>query len=308
MIMVDTISFPARASGTLTLGGDLQVTRFGFGTMRLTGEGLWGPPKDKAGALAVLRRALDVGINLIDAADVYGPNVSEELIAEALYPYPKDLVITTKGGLLRPGPSVPAPWPPDGSPKHLREALEGSLRRLRVDQIDIYQLHGADPEVPFEDSVGALAQLKAEGKIRHIGLSNVAVDHLARAQQIVEIVTVEVYYSLASRTIEGSAYGGLTAQQSDDLVDSCARQGIGFIPWFPLGGGQLAQPGGLLDQIAKNHTATPSQVALAWLLQRSSTMLPIAGTTSVKHLEENVQGATLKLTQEEFDILDQMSK
>jgi aryl-alcohol dehydrogenase-like predicted oxidoreductase len=232
--------------------------------------------------------------------------VSEEIIAEALYPYPKDLVIATKGGVIHPGPTAPAPWPTDGSPKHLREALEGSLRRLRVDQIDIYQLHGPDPKVPFEDSIGEIAKMKAEGKIRHVGLSNVTADHLVRAQQIVEIVTVQNFYNLASRAISG--FADVTPQMAEELVDSCARQGIGFIPWFPLAAGALAQPGGALDQIAKKYQATVGQVALAWLLQRSSTMLPIAGTSSVKHLEENVQGATLKLTQEEFDTLDQISK
>jgi pyridoxine 4-dehydrogenase len=301
--MTDINRYPAQASGMLTLGGDLHVNRFGFGTMGLTGEGVWGPPKDKAGALVVLRRALDLGINLIDTADVYGPNVSEEIIAEALYPYPKDLVIMTKGALTNTGPSIPPPWPADGRPEHLREALEGSLRRLRVDQIDVYMLHAPDPNVPIEDSVGALAEMRAEGKIRHVGLSNVTPDQLALAQQVVEIVVVENFYNLASR-----ALWNLTAQESEELVDSCARQGIGFIPWYPLGGGPLAQPGGALDQIAKNHAATSGQIALAWLLQRSSTMLPIAGTKSVKHLEENVQGAALKLTQEEFDILDQVSK
>jgi pyridoxine 4-dehydrogenase len=293
--MIDRNQYPAQASGTLTLGGDLQVTRFGFGSMRLTlGDGGFGPPKDKASAKAVLRRALDLGINLIDTADLYSP--SEELIAETLYPYPKDLVITTKGGAVGVGLM-------NGSPEHLREAVEGSLRSLRVDQIDIYQLHAPDPKVPFEDSVGALAQMKAEGKIRHVGLSNVTADHLARAQRIVEIVLVENTYNLANRAQGG--YVEMTNQEADALIDSCARQGIGFVPFFPLASGQLAQPGGALDQIAKSHGATPSQIALAWLLKRSSTMLPIAGTSSVQHLEENVLGAVLQLTQAEFDILDQ---
>jgi Predicted oxidoreductases (related to aryl-alcohol dehydrogenases) len=304
--MVETAQFPAQASGTLTLGGDLQVYRFGFGAMSLTGKGVWGPPEDRAGARAVLRRALELGINLIDTADIYGPHVNEELIAEALYPYPKDLVIMTKGGGVNPGPQAKGIWPTDGRPEHLRKALEGSLRRLRVDHIDVYQLHSPDSKVPFEDSIGVLAQMKAEGKIRHVGLSNVTADQLARAQQMVEIVTVQNHYNLASRA--RSAYADLTAQQSEDLVESCAHQGIGFIPWFPLGKGQLAQPGGPLDQIAKNHHATPGQIALAWLLQRSSTMLPIAGTSSVEHLEENVLAATITLTQDEFDTLDRISK
>jgi pyridoxine 4-dehydrogenase len=298
--MQSTTQRPAQASGMLTIGGDLKVYRLGFGAMRITGEGVWGPPKDKQEAIAVLRRALELGINLIDTADSYGPEVSELLIAEALYPYPKDLVIATKGGLLRPGPGQ---WVPDGSPKHLREALEGSLRRLRLERIDIYQFHRPDPKVPFEVSVGELAKMRAEGKIRHVGLSNVTIDQLARAQKIVPIVTVQNHYNLANRESEN-----MTAAQSEEMIDICARQGIGFIPWFPLATGELARSGGLLDQIAKRHNATPSQIAIAWLLQRSSTMLPIPGTSRVKHLEENVMGATIKLSKEEFDALDQASK
>jgi len=296
--MQNTTQRPAHASGTFTIGGDLTVYRLGFGAMRLTGEGIWGPPKDKQEAIAVLRRALELGINLIDTADSYGPEVSELLIAEALYPYPKDLVIATKGGLLRPGPGQ---WVPDGSPKHLREALEGSLRRLRLERIDIYQFHRPDPKVPFEVSVGELAKMRAEGKIRHVGLSNVTIDQLAQAQKIVPIVTVQNHYNLANRESEN-----MTAAQSEEMIDICARQGIGFIPWFPLATGELARSGGPLDQIAKRHNATPSQIALAWLLQRSSTMLPIPGTSSVKHLEENVMGATIKLSKEEFDALNQI--
>ncbi len=295
--MQNTMQRPAHASGTLIIGGDLTVYRLGFGAMRITGEGVWGPPANKQEAIAVLHRALELGINLIDTADSYGPEVSELLIAEALYPYPKDLVIATKGGLLRPGPGQ---WVPDGSPKHLREALEGSLRRLRLERIDIYQFHRPDPKVPFEDSVGELAKMRAEGKIRHVGLSNVTIDQLARAQKIVPIVTVQNRYNLANRESEN-----MTAAQSEEMIDICARQGIGFIPWFPLATGELARSGGPLDQIAKRHNATPSQIALAWLLQRSSTMLPIPGTSSVKHLEENVMGATIKLSKEEFEALNQ---
>ncbi len=298
--MQNTTQRPAQASGTFTIGGDLTVYRLGFGTMRLTGEGIWGPPKDKQEAIAVLRRALELGINLIDTADSYGPEVSELLIAEALYPYPKDLVIATKGGLLRPGPGQ---WVPDGSPKHLREALQGSLRRLRLERIDIYQFHRPDPKVPFEVSVGELAKMRAEGKIRHVGLSNVTIDQLAQAQKIVPIVTVQNHYNLANRESEN-----MTAAQSEEMIDICARQGIGFIPWFPLATGELARSSGPLDQIAKRHNAKPSQIALAWLLQRSSTMLPIPGTSSVKHLEENVMGATIKLSREEFDALNQVSE
>lgn len=298
--MQHTMQKPAHESGTLAIGGDLMVYRLGFGAMRITGDGVWGPPKDKQEAIAVLRRALELGINLIDTADAYGPEVSESLIAEALYPYPQDLVIATKGGLLRTGPNE---WPPDGSPKHLREALEGSLRRLRRDYIDIYQFHRPDPKVPFEESVGEIAKLKAEGKIRHVGISNVTLDQLAQAQKIVPIVTVQNRYNLANRAAEN-----MTAAQAEEMVDTCARQGIGFIPWFPLATGELAQAGGPLDQIARQHNAQPSQIAIAWLLKRSPTILPIPGTSSLKHLEENVIGATIKLSQEEFDSINQNSQ
>jgi pyridoxine 4-dehydrogenase len=291
---------PATASGTFTIGGDLTVYRLGFGAMRLTGPGIWGPPADKHEAIAVLHRALELGVNLIDTADSYGPEVSESLIAEALYPYPKDLVIATKGGLLRTGPGQ---WPQDGRPKHLREALEGSLQRLRLDRIDIYQFHRPDPNVPFEESVGALAKMREEGKIRHIGLSNVTIDQLARAQQIVPIVTVQNHYNLAMRQSEH-----MTVAESEEMIDLCARQGIGFIPWSPLAFGELARPGSVIDQIVKRHNAQPSQIALSWLLKRSSTMLPIPGTSSVKHLEENVVGATIRLSQDEFDAIDRASK
>ncbi len=290
---------PAEASGMFAIGGDLQVYRLGFGAMRITGEGVWGPPANKQEAIAVLRRALELGINLIDTADSYGPEVSELLIAEALYPYPRDLVIATKAGYVRPGPYQ---WVPDGRPEHLRKALEGSLRRLRLDHIDLYQFHHPDPKVPFEVSVGEFAKMRQEGKIRHVGLSNVTIDQLARAQEIVPIVTVQNHYNLADRQSEN-----MTPAESEAMVDICARLGIGFIPWSPLATGELARQGGLLDQIAMRHHATPGQIAIAWLLQRSSTMLPIPGTSSVKHLEENVQGATIKLTQEEFVALDRSS-
>lgn len=291
---------PAEASGTLLIDGDLKVYRLGYGAMRITGDGVWGPPADKQEAIAVLHRALELGINLIDTADSYGPEVSEELIAEALYPYPEGLVIATKGGLLRTGPGQ---WPQDGSPKHLREALEGSLKRLRRDHIDIYQFHRPDPKVPFEDSVGEIAKMKAEGKIRHVGLSNITVDELARAQKIVPIVTVQNHYNLSKRQSER-----MTVQESEEMINICECQGIGFIPWNPLSTGELARPGTVLDQIAKQRDATPSQIALAWLLKRSSTILPIPGTSSVKHLEENALGATIKLTQEEFDAINRSSQ
>src|SRR5437763_1963879 len=291
---------PATESGTLTIGGDLKVYRLGFGTMRLTGPGIWGPPADKQEALAVLRHALDLGVNLLDTADSYGPEVAESLIAEALYPYPKDLVIATKGGLLRTGPNQ---WPQDGRPEHLREVLEGSLRRLRLNHIDIYQFHRPDPNVPFEDSVGALAKMREEGKIRHVGLSNVTIDKLAQAQKIVPIVTVQNHYNLAMRESEH-----MNVAESEEMIDLCARQGIGFIPWSPLAFGELARSDNAFVQIAKRHDAQPSQIALAWLLKHSSTMLPIPGTSSVKHLEEDMVGATIKLSQEEFDAIDQASK
>lgn len=296
--MQHTTERPAEASGTLTLGGDLKVYRLGFGAMRLTGEGIWGPPADKQEVLAVLKRTLELGINLIDTADSYGPEVSEELIAEALYPYPQDLVIATKGGLLRTGPGQ---WPLDGRPQHLREALEGSLKRLRLDRIDIYQFHRPDPNVPFEDSVGEVARMREEGKIRHVGLSNITVEELGRAQKIVPIVTVQNHYNLSKRQSER-----MNGQQSEEMIDICAQQGIGFIPWSPLE--KISQASDELKQIAKQHNAQPSQIALAWLLQRSRTMLPIPGTSTVKHLEENTQGATLKLTQEEFDTIDRSSR
>ena len=250
--MQHTTQRPAEASGTLTIGGDLKVYRLGFGAMRLTGEGIWGPPANKQEAIAVLHRALELGINLIDTADSYGPEVSELLIAEALYPYPKDLVIATKGGLLRPGPGQ---WLPDGRPEHLREALEGSLRRLRLERIDIYQFHRPDPRVPFEDSVGELAKMRADGKIRHVGLSNITIEQLAQAQKIVPIVTVQNHYNLASRESER-----MSAQQSEEMIDICERQGIGFIPWNPLASGELARPGDRLTRSQSGIMLSPARL------------------------------------------------
>ena len=251
----------ARASGTLTLGGDLTVHRLGFGAMRITGRGVWGPPPDRDVALAVLRRAVELGIDLIDTADSYGPHVSEELIAEALHPYPDGLVIATKGGLERTGPGV---WPRNGRPEHLKAACEGSLRRLRVDRIDLYQLHSVDRGVPYAESVGALKELRDEGKIRHVGVSNVSVALLAEARSIVEVVSVQNRFNLADRA-------------SQDVLDACERDDLGFLPWYPLAAGRLAEPGGPVAEIAAAHDATPSQVALAWLLARSPVMLPIPG-------------------------------
>jgi pyridoxine 4-dehydrogenase len=281
---------PAAAAGAITLGGDLTVHRMGFGAMRLTGKGIWGEPEDPSEARAVLRRAIELGVNFIDTADSYGPEVSERLIAETLYPYPEDLVIATKGGQERPGPDL---WVPNGRPEHLRAALEGSLRRLRLDQIDLYQLHRPDPKVPFEESVGALADLQREGKIRHIGLSNVTREQLAIAQKIVRIVSVQNRYNLTDRV-------------SEDVLVACEHQGIAFIPWFPLAAGPLTEASGLLGRIAQRHGATPAQVALAWLLQRSPVMLLIPGTSKVAHLEENVAAAALKLTDEEYAELAQL--
>lgn len=275
----------AKLSGDVSLGKQLSVHRLGFGAMRLTGEGIWGPPKDRNAALAVLRRAVELEVNFIDTADSYGPYVSEELIAEALHPYPKGLVIATKGGWQRPGPNQ---WTHDATPAHLREAVEGSLKRLRLDRIDVYQLHTPDPVVPFDASVETLAQLREEGKIRLIGLSNVTQEHIERARKIAPIVSVQNRYSFADR-------------EWDYVVDYCESNGIAFIPWFPLGAGKVA--GEVLNQIAKAHGATPKQVALAWLLRRSPNMLPIPGTSSVEHLEENVAAASVRLTDEEYDRL-----
>jgi aryl-alcohol dehydrogenase-like predicted oxidoreductase len=275
----------ASLAGNVSLGGKLSVHRLGFGTMRLTGEGIWGPPKDRKGALTVLRRAVELGVNFIDTADSYGPYVSEELIAEALFPYPKDVVIATKGGWNRPGPNQ---WTHDASPAHLRQAVEGSLKRLRLGRIDVYQLHIPDPIVPFEASVETLAELQREGKIRLVALSNVTQEHIERARKIVPIVSVQNRYSFADR-------------EWDYVVDYCEQNKIAFIPWFPLGAGRVA--GEILDRVSKAHQSTPKQVALAWLLQRSPIMLPIPGTSSVEHLEENIGGASLKLTREEFEEL-----
>ena len=278
----NAISLPAAASGTVSLGGKLTVNRLGFGAMRITGDGVWGPPQDRAGAIAVLRRAVELGVNFIDTADSYGPNVSEELIAQALAPYPKDLAIATKGGWNRPGPNQ---WTHDASPAHLREAVEGSLKRLRVDRIDVYQLHAPDPVVPLDASIETLANLQSQGKIRFVALSNVTVDHIERARKIVSIVSVQNRYSFADR-------------EWDHVVDYCERNDIAFIPWFPLGAGTVA--GKLLERIAKSRRVKPIQVALAWLLKRSPIMLPIPGTSSISHLEENVQAASLQLTEEEY--------
>ena len=275
----------AADAGTFSIGGDLEVNRVGFGAMRITGEGIWGEPPDPEEAYRVLRRAIELGVNFIDTADSYGPEVSERLITETLYPYPEGLVVATKGGLARPGPGR---WVPDGRPEHLREACEGSLRRLKVERIDLYQLHRIDSRVNPEEQFGALAELREEGKVRHVGLSEVGVEEIRQAREIVPIATVQNRYSLVDRSYE-------------DVLDFCELEGIGFIPWFPLATGDLARPGGPLDDIAARRGVAPAQVALAWLLMRSPVMLLIPGTSSVEHLEENVAAASLRLEEEEFE-------
>ena len=282
----------AAASGTFTLGGDLTVNRMGFGAMRITGKGIWGDPKDPAEAKRVLKRALELGVNFIDTADSYGPFVSEDLIAEALYPYADGLVIATKGGLTRQGPDQ---WLPVGRPEYLRQCVEMSLRRLKTDTIDLYQLHRIDPKVPAEETLGALKDLQTQGKIKHIGLSEVSIEELEHSQTIVDIVSVQNLYNLSER-------------KSEKLLDYCTEKSIGFIPWFPVAGGDLVKPGGVLDQAAHKHDATVAQLALAWLLKRSPVMLPIPGTSSVAHLEENVAASSLTLTDEEFDSLSALGK
>src|ERR1700757_2547559 len=282
---MSTKEINATQAGTVTLGSEISVHRLGYGAMRLTGPGIWGPPKNRKAALAVLRRAVELGVNFIDTADSYGPHVSEELIAEALYPYPSDLVIATKGGWERPGPNQ---WTHNATPDHLRKAVEGSLKRLRLDRIDVYQLHAPDNVVSFDVSVEALAELKREGKIRMVALSNVTQEHIERARKIVPIVSVQNRYSFADR-------------EWDYVVDYCERNGIVFIPWFPLGAGRIA--GEVLNQVAKAQQGSPTQVALAWLLKRSPVMLPIPGTSSIEHLEQNVAAASLRLKDEEYEEL-----
>jgi len=279
----------AAAAGVFAIGGDLAVNRLGYGAMRVTGQGVWGPPADKAGALATLRRTLELGVNLIDTADSYGPGTSEELIAEALYPYPAGLVIATKGGWERPGPGQ---WTHNASPKHLAQALEGSLKRLRLDRIDIHQLHTPDNAVSFEASIEALARLREQGKIRHVGLSNVTREHIERARRIVPIVSVQNRYSFADR-------------ESDFIVDYCEQNDIAFIPWAPLG--QAKEAHDAVKKVANDLAVTPLQVALAWLLKRSKVILPIPGTSSVKHLEENIAAASLELPQAAYDRLSAVS-
>ena len=283
-----TIPSNMATNPTFNLGGDFTVNRLGFGAMRVTGQGIWGWPPDRENALKVLKRAVDLGVNLIDTADSYGPDTSELLIAEALYPYPKGLVIATKGGLTRPGPGR---WVPNCRPDHLKQAVEGSLKRLRLDRIDLYQLHTVDPKVPLEESVGTLKQMQDAGKIRHIGLSNVDRAEIDRARKIAPVVSVQNRYNIEDR-------------KSEDVLVYCEKEKLGFLPWFPIGGGGGLKPKDPLNIAAKAHGVSVFQVALAWLLQRSPVMLPIPGTSSLAHLEENVAAAKLKLTPEEWKTID----
>ena len=272
---------------TFKIGGDLEVDRLGFGAMRITGKGIWGPPDDPANAVELLRRVVELGVDLIDTADSYGPFVSEDLIAEALHPYKTGVVIATKGGFTRSGPDE---WRPVGRPEYLRQCCEMSLRRLKLDTIDLYQLHRIDPKVSREEQFGLLADLRKEGKIRHVGLSEVSVEEIEAAREFVPIATVQNLYNLSDR-------------KSEEVLDYCEREGIGFIPWFPVAAGDLAKPGGRLDEAAKAHDATTAQIALAWLLKRSPVMLPIPGTSSIPHLEENVAARDLSLSDAEFESL-----
>ncbi|MCW2825369.1 MAG: oxidoreductase [Aeromicrobium sp.] len=283
--MTSTLS--ATPSGTFQLGGDLPVTRLGYGAMQITGEGVWGEPRDRAEAVAVLRRAVELGVTFFDTADSYGPDVSEQIIREALHPYADDVVIATKAGLTRTGPGE---WVPVGRPAYLKQQVELSLRKLGVDRIDLIQLHRIDPEVPIADQVGAFKELQEQGKVRHIGLSEVDVDQLREAQQTAEIVSVQNLFNLADRSAEA-------------LLDHATAEGVAFIPWFPLATGGLVKDGGPLEALAKEHDATPSQLALAWLLKRSPVVLPIPGTSSVAHLEDNIGAAAIDLTEAEFEAL-----
>src|ERR1700738_3350711 len=280
---------PAKKAGAFLIGDDLRVTRLGFGAMRITGDGIWGEPADRAVSVRVLRSAVELGINFIDTADSYGPGVSEEIIAEALHPYPTGLVIAAKGGFDRPGPNQ---WVENGKPEHLRSVCEGSLRRLRLDRIDLYQLHRIDPKVPAEDQLGTLKDLQAQGKIKHIGLSEVSVSQIQHAQTIVPIVSVQNRYSVTDRG-------------SEDVLDYCEKEKMAFIPWFPLAAGQVSGPDSPVSRVEAQLRASPSQIALAWLLARSPVMLPIPGTSKVAHLVENVAAGGVGLTEEELDNLNQ---
>jgi pyridoxine 4-dehydrogenase len=282
------VTLQTETTGTFALGGDLTINRLGYGAMRITGDGIWGEPKDHDGAIEVLQKAIDLGVNFIDTADSYGPEVSENLIAEALYPYPKDLVIATKGGFCRSGPNK---WEAVGRPEYLRQCVEMSLRRLKLERIDLYQLHRIDPKVPVEESLGALKDFQKAGKIRHIGLSEVSAAELDQASKTVKIVSVQNQYNLSDR-------------RHEKVLKYSEEKNLAFIPWFPVASGKLARPGGPLDEIAKKHKATVAQVSLAWLLHHSPVMLPIAGTSSVEHLEENMASAKLSLSAEEWKTIE----
>ena len=287
-----TTTINAAESGTFTIGDDLTIHRLGFGAMRITGKGVWGEPRDREEARAVLRRAVELGVNFIDTADSYGPSVSEEIIAEALYPYPKGLVIATKGGLTRQGPDQ---WKPLGRPEYLRQQVEMSLRRLRLDRIDLYQLHRIDPKVPVEESLGALKDLQGQGKIRYIGLSEVNQAEIEQSQRTVRIVTVQNRYNIGDR-------------EHEPTLNYCEQKKLGFIPWFPVAAGKLARPGGPLDEAARKHGVSVAQLSIAWLLHRSPVMLPIPGTSSVAHLEENVASAALKMSDNDWSALERSAR
>jgi pyridoxine 4-dehydrogenase len=282
----------AKASGTFAIGGDLTVNRLGYGAMRITGDGIWGEPKDREGAKKVLQHAVELGVNFIDTADAYGPDVSERLIGEALAPYAKGVVIATKAGLTRQGPNQ---WLPVGRPEYLTQQVEMSLRLLKVERIDLWQLHRIDPKVPVEESLGAIRKLQEQGKIRHVGLSEVKPHEIDQARKVIKIVSVQNQYNIGDR-------------QHEDVVEYCTKHNIAFIPWFPVAAGKLAQPGGKLDAAAKAHNATVSQLSLAWLLHRSPVMLPIPGTTSTKHLEENIAAASVKLSAAEWKEIEDAAK
>jgi pyridoxine 4-dehydrogenase len=282
--MSKTAAPEAKASSTFKLGGDLPVHRLGFGAMRITGDGIWGPPKNPQEAKQVLRRAVELGVNFIDTADSYGPYVSEELIAEALHPYPSDLVIATKAGLVRTGPGQ---WLPVARPEYLHQEVEMSLRRLKVDRIDLWQLHRIDPKVPVEESLGVIKKLQEQGKIRHVGLSEVKPKEIDQARKVIDIVSVQNMYNLSDR-------------QHEDVLNYCEKHNLGFIPWFPVAAGKLTKAGGLLESAAKRHGVTLAQLSLAWLLHRSPVMLPIPGTSSVQHLEENIAAAEVRLSDAEW--------
>lgn len=286
--MSKTPATDVKASGVFQLGGDLPIYRMGFGAMRITGKGIWGPPKSPEDAKKVLKRVVELGVNFIDTADSYGPNVSEELIAEALHPYPKDLVVATKAGFLRTGPDQ---WTPLGNPAYLHQQVEMSLRRLKVDRIDLWQLHRIDPNVPVEESLGVIKKLQEQGKIRHVGLSEVKPHEIDRARKVMDIVSVQNQYNIGDR-------------RHEDVVAYCTQHNIGFIPWFPVAAGKLAQEGGPLDNAAKRHGATVSQLSLAWLLHRSPVILPIPGTSSIPHLEENIGASSVSLSPGEWQEIE----